>query len=67
MIDMAGENHPADHIFSVRQMLEKTFKHNVALYHLFIDFKQSYDSINREKMYKSLRNLGIPRKLVQVN
>ena len=34
-----------DHIFSIRQILEKKWKHNEAVHQLFIDFKKAYDSV----------------------
>jgi sorting nexin-29 len=52
------------HIFSVRQMLEKIYEYNVDLHPLFIDFKQAYDSINREQLLTGMQVLGIPKKLI---
>lgn len=49
-----------DHIFSIRQMLEKIY-----LIHLFIDFKQTYDSINKEELLKTMIKLGITKKTSQ--
>jgi hypothetical protein len=34
-----------DHIFSIRQMLEKKWEYNEAVHQLFIDFKKAYDSV----------------------
>jgi sorting nexin-29 len=36
-----------DTIFSIRQVLEKIYEHNADLHHLFVDFKQTYDSIDQ--------------------
>ena len=33
-----------DHIFCIRQILEKKWEHNEAVHQLFIDFKKAYDS-----------------------
>lgn len=38
----------------------------IDLYHMFIDFKQAYDSISREKLYEILREFNIPTKLVRI-
>jgi len=32
-----------DHIFCIRQILEKKWEYNDAVHQLFIDFKQAYD------------------------
>ena len=39
-----------DHIFSIRQILEKKWEYNKYLYKLFIDFEKAYDSIKRESL-----------------
>jgi len=37
-----------DHIFYIRQILEKKWEYNEAVHQLFIDFKKAYDSVRRE-------------------
>ena len=37
-----------DHMFCIRQILEKKWEYNEAVYQLFIDFKKTYDSLRRE-------------------
>ena len=49
-----------DHIFCIRQILEKKWEYNEAVHQLFIDFKKAYDSIRREVWYSILNKLGIP-------
>jgi len=56
----------ADHIFCIRQILEKKWKYNEAVHQLFIDFKKAYDSLRREVLYKILIEFGIPRKLLML-
>jgi hypothetical protein len=53
-----------DHIFYIRQILEKNWEYNGTVHQLFIDFKKAYDSIRREALYNILIEFGIPRKLV---
>ena len=53
-----------DHIFCIRQILEKKMENNEEVQQLFIDFKKAYDSVRREVLYKILIEFGIPRKLV---
>lgn len=55
-----------DQIFTLRQILHRTNEYGVGTHHLFIDFKASYDSINRNQLYQALGELGIPRKLVRL-
>jgi len=55
-----------DHIFCIRQILEKKWEYNEEVHHLFIDFKKAYDSVGREVLYKILIEFDIPRKLVRL-
>ena len=54
-----------DHIFSIRQILEKKWEHNEAVNQFFIDFKKAYVSVRREVLYNILTDFGIPIKLVR--
>ena len=56
-----------DHIFCIRQILEKKWEYNEAVHQLFIDFKKAYDSVRREVLYNILIEFGIPKKLGKVN
>jgi len=55
-----------DHIFTIRQTQEKTHEYNIHLHNLFLDFKQAFDSLNRDRKLNDLMILGIPKKLVQL-
>jgi hypothetical protein len=55
-----------NHIFSIRQILEKKWEHNEAVHQLFIDFKKAYDCVRREVLYNILIEFGIPMKLVRL-
>ena len=55
-----------DHIFCIRQILEKKWEYNEPVHQLFIDFKQAYDSVEREVLYKILIEFGIPREFVRL-
>lgn len=52
-----------DQIFTLRRLLEKTLEFQIDTHHLFIDFKQAYDSIERSSLFTSMRTFGIPSKL----
>jgi sorting nexin-29 len=44
----------SDQIHALRQILEKTHEHSVSMYHLFINFKAAYDSIDRDKLFEAM-------------
>ena len=43
-----------DHIFCIRQILEKKWEYNETVRQLFTDFKKAYDSVGRETLYNIL-------------
>jgi hypothetical protein len=51
-------------IFYIRQVLEKKWEYSGAVHQLFIDFKKTYDPVNREVLYNILLQFGVPKKLV---
>ncbi|CAK1583346.1 unnamed protein product [Parnassius mnemosyne] len=55
-----------DQIFSLRQILEKTFEYNVNTHNLFVDFKAAYDNVHRSFLYQAMMEIGIPTKLVRL-
>jgi len=55
-----------NHIFCIRQILEKKWEYGEQVHQLFIDFKKAYDSVRREVLYKILIEFRIPRKLVRL-
>ena len=55
-----------DHVFCIRQKLEKKLDYNTAVHKLFICFKKAYDSVRREVLYNILIEFGIPMQLVRL-
>jgi hypothetical protein len=55
-----------DQIFCIRQILEKKWEYNETVHQLFIDFKETYDSVRREVLYNILIEFGVPTKLVRL-
>jgi endonuclease/exonuclease/phosphatase family metal-dependent hydrolase len=55
-----------DQIFMLRQIIEKSREFDMDTYHLFIDFRAAYDSINKTKLYAAMEELGIPQKLIRL-
>ena len=55
-----------DQIFTLRQILEKTQEKQIDTHHLFVDFKAAFDSPNREHLYATMSEFGIPVKLIRL-
>ena len=55
-----------DNIFIMRQILEKCNEYKIEIHVLFIDFKQVFDSTDRQKTMQILQEMTIPNKLVQL-
>ncbi|KAL4083725.1 hypothetical protein QTP88_029041 [Uroleucon formosanum] len=49
-----------------RQTMEKYYEFDKDLHTIFIDFKQAYDSVDREQLWIVLHNFGLPKKLVNL-
>jgi hypothetical protein len=56
-----------DHIFYIRQTLEKKWEYNGTVRQLFIDFKETYDSVKREVLYNILVGFRITVKLTGIS
>lgn len=55
-----------DQIFTLKQIMNHSFDHNLPLHILFIDFKQAYDSIKKRKLIEAMESLQVPEKLVRL-
>jgi hypothetical protein len=55
-----------DHIFALRNIMEKCYKFNITLHQLFIDYKEAYDSVNKNKIFVTMKEFGIPTKVVNL-
>ena len=53
-----------DQIFVIRQLSEKYIEQNRTLYNNFIDYKQAFDSVWQEGLWRVMRYCGIPEELV---
>ena len=54
----------ADAIFSVRQLVEKSYEHRSKLFCVFVDLRKAYDSVPREALWQALLRLGVPPQAV---
>jgi hypothetical protein len=49
------------------RIIEKIYEFNIDTHQLFfIDYKQAYDSINQQQMYKIMKEFRIPEKLINL-
>jgi hypothetical protein len=55
-----------DHMFFIRQILEKKWEYNEAVHQLFIDFKKAHDSVKREVLYNILIEYGITKRKISL-
>ena len=55
-----------DQIFTLRQLAEKYTEFSKSLYICYVDFKKAFDSIWREGLWKVMRHLGYPYKLIRL-
>jgi len=55
-----------DNILIMRQISEKCYEYNIEMHVLFIDFKQAFDSVDRQKIIQILQELRILNKLVRL-
>ena len=55
-----------DNINTLRIIMEQSVELNSPLYLLFVDFKQAFDSLDRNVMWKILSSYGIPTKILNI-
>jgi hypothetical protein len=55
-----------DHIFCVRQILEKKWEYNEAVHQVFVDFKKAYHVVRMGVLYNILTDFCTPLKLVRL-
>ena len=55
-----------DNIFIVRQLCEKYREYNRTAWHVFVDYRQAYDSVHRPSLWTILRHFNLPQKLIRL-
>ena len=56
----------ADHINTVRIIIEQCAAYKQDLHLLFIDFEKAFDSVQRESLWRALRRRGVPEKITNI-
>lgn len=49
---------------TIDQIMEKYYEFKKDNWHLFVDFRQAYDSIHRRSMWRILKDFNMPAKLI---
>ena len=52
-----------EHIYAIRQFIEKLKEFNKSTYIVFIDFKAASESVSRDSLWKILQICGVPQEL----
>ena len=55
-----------DHIFNIRNILEKCREFNKDLYACFIDYSKAFDCVEHQKMWKIMAQMGFPKHLIRL-
>ena len=55
-----------DMIFTIRQLVEKSWEHNSKCYYSFVDLKKAYDSVPREALWMILQKFGVPGSIIRL-
>lgn len=56
-----------DQIFTLRQVIAKALAFQVDYHHLFVDFKQAYDTPRRDELFSAMNRFGFPAKLIKLS
>lgn len=46
--------------------MEKYYEFDKDLYMVFVDYRQAYDSVNRQKLWRAMIHFGIPQKYINL-
>ena len=56
----------ADHINTIRIIIEQCAAYKVDLHLLFVDFEKAFDSVRRQCLWVALRRRGVPEKFISM-
>ena len=57
---------PSDHVFTLKTMIDQSFRNKKSLHVCFVDFKKAYDTVWRDALYHKLLSNGIHPKFVRL-
>lgn len=55
-----------DHLFTIRQIIQKSNEFGIDIHMLFVDFKKAYDSIRHDYIWRALEELGLSQKFIRL-
>lgn len=55
-----------DHIYVVKQILEKSREYNTTFYCCFVDYSKAFDTLEHEAIWKALKNQGVEKKYIRM-
>ena len=50
---------PADHVFTMKTLIDQAYKDKEGLYVCFVDFRKAYDTVWRDGLYHKLLNYDV--------
>jgi hypothetical protein len=50
----------------IGQVMEKCYEYNIDPHILFTDFRQAFDSTDRNQLFKALESYGIAEKIIKL-
>ena len=57
---------PADHVFTLKTLIDQAFSEKKQLFTCFVDFKKAYDTVWRDGLFYKLLENGLSRKFVRL-
>ena len=57
---------PTDHVYTLKSMIDKSFRNKTYLYSCFIDLRKAFDTVWREALFYKLLKYGVNGKLFNI-
>ena len=57
---------PADHVFTMKTLIDKSIHNKKPLHVCFVDFRKAYDSVWRDGLYKKLLSYNVDKRFVRL-
>ena len=57
---------PADHVFTMKTVIDKSIHNKKPLHVCFVDFRKAYDSVWRDGLYKKLLSYNVDKRFIRL-